>query len=275
MNTQSLAIGWTIPSASAEKTLNAAAKFWFSITLAGQVIFSYYIIAFYYTAIFTGDTERFNSIMPDGLISGDLWGNIAVTSHVFMAAIITFGGTMQLIPWLREKAGSFHRWNGRLYVSTALLMSLSGTFMVITRGAIGDTFASVSILINGFIIMLCAVLAFKYALERKFAIHRRWALRLFVSVSAAWFFRIGLMFWLVVHGEPVGFDPKTFTGPFLTALQIAVYFLPLAIMEIYLTTQDKGTASTRFSVAIGIFILSGAMALGIFGATMGMWLPRI
>lgn len=275
MNTQSIALGMVRPSVSAKQALNAAAKFWFSVTLAGQAIFSYYIIALYYTAIFTADTERFNTVMPGGIINGDLAGNIAVISHLLMAAIITFGGTMQLIPWLRAKAGSFHKWNGRLYVLTALLMSLTGTFMVLTRGAIGDAFADASILINGFIIIVCAVLAITYARKRKFAIHRRWALRLFVAVSGVWFFRIGLMLWLVVHGEPVGFDPKTFTGPFLVFLQTAVYILPVAVMEVYLRVQDKGTSAMRFSVAAGIFILSGGMALGIFGATMGMWLPRI
>lgn len=263
-------------SGKAKKLLGHAAKTWFGVTLLGQGIFSFYIVALYYTATFTGDLGKFNTVMPFGYIQGDLWGNIAVITHVLMAAIITFGGTMQLLPWLRAKMPSFHRWNGRLYILVAFLMSLSGTYMVLTRGTIGDSFASISISINGVIIMVCAALAFHYARTKKFAIHRRWALRLFVAVSGVWFFRIGLMLWLQLNGgKPVGIDFASFTGPFLTALQTTVYILPLALMEIYLRTTDKGTATQRLLVAASVFALSALMAVGIFGATMGMWLPRI
>ena len=34
---------------------------------------------------------------------------------------------------------------------------------------------------------------------------------------------VGLMFWLVLHRAPVGFDIKTFTGPFLTFLTFGQY----------------------------------------------------
>lgn len=275
MNTQTNSASGFIKPAIAKKALDLSAKTWFGVTLLGQAIFSIYIIAVYYTATFTANTEKFNIVMPHGYIQDDLWGNIAVIAHVLMAAVITFGGTMQLIPWLRTKFSSFHRWNGRLYIITAFLMSLSGTFMVLTRGTIGDNFAAISILINGLIIMVCAALAFKHARNKKFTDHRRWALRLFVAVSGVWFFRIGLMLWLVINGKPVGFDPATFTGPFLTSLQFIVYILPVTLMEIYLRASATGSPAMRFNVAMGLFILTALMALGIFGATMGMWLPRI
>jgi len=40
----------------------------------------------------------------------------------------------------------------------------------------------------------------------------------------------------VIKG-PVGFEPNTFTGPFLNFFSLADYLLPLAILEIYLQTK--------------------------------------
>ena len=37
-------------------------------------------------------------------------------------------------------------------------------------------------------------------------------------MNGVWFFWLGLLLWLMIHQQPVGFDPKTFTGPFLTFL---------------------------------------------------------
>jgi hypothetical protein len=43
-----------------------------------------------------------------------------------------------------------------------------------------------------------------------------------------WFFRLGLTLWLLVHQAPVGFDPKTFSGPFLIVLTLAQSLVPAA-----------------------------------------------
>lgn len=266
-----------LSNAFATKAINNAAKFWFAAVLVGQAIFSYYIVAFYYTATINQDIEHFNRIMPAGFIEGDFWGNVAVVAHVVFAAIITIGGLMQLIPIIRQKLPALHRWNGRLYILVAFIMSLSGAFMILTRWdkIFGSTIGHTTLMINGLIIMVCAVLAIKYARNRQFAVHRRWALRLFIAVSGVWFFRIGLMAWLTFHGEPVGFDPRTFTGPFLTVLYTTVYVLPLVFLEVYLRAQANGTPVQKLLTAIGVVLLTLVMILGVFGATMGMWLPRI
>ncbi len=83
------------------------------------------------------------------------------------------------------------------------------------------------------------------------------------------------MFWLVINKGPVGFDPSTFTGPFITFLSFAQYLLPLAVLEIYLRAQDRPGSLRRFATATILFVLTGAMGVGIFAATVGMWLPRI
>ena len=78
------------------------------------------------------------------------------------------------------------------------------------------------------------------------------------------------MLWLIIWQAPVGFDPKTFTGPFVYTLAFAQFLLPLAVLELYLRARGRSMA-----LAVTLGLLSLATAGGIFGATMGLWLPRV
>ena len=277
MTTQTKPVQWMDTDKLAKKLLDLSAKFWFLIVLVGQAIFSYYIVMFYYLATANQDIERFNLIMPGGHIEGDFWGNVAVVAHVLLAAIITVGGLVQLMPVIRSKWPAIHRWNGRLYVMTALVISLTGMFMVITRyeKIVGSLIGHTAVMINGAIIVVCAINAFKYARKKKFALHRVWALRLFLAASGVWMFRVGLMAWLSIHGKPVGFDPVSFSGPFLTTLYITVYVLPLFFLEIYLRSQKSRSVPKKLMTTTMVTLISLIMILGVFAATMGMWLPRV
>jgi hypothetical protein len=83
------------------------------------------------------------------------------------------------------------------------------------------------------------------------------------------------MLWLIVYQIPAGFDPKVFQGPFFNFLSFAQYLLPLAVLELYLRTQDRAGAPGRFAMAAGLFVLTIATGIGIFGATTRLWLPHI
>lgn len=259
----------------ADHALHGAAKFWFIVAVIGQWIFAFYVATFYGGSAIQGDFEHWNTVLPKGYVAGETMGNLAVAMHVFLAVIIIVGGPLQIIPQVRTYARTFHQWNGRLYILTAFLISMAGIYMVLTRGTVGGFIGQVSITINGILIMICAAMALRYALIRKFDIHRRWTLRLFLVVSGVWFFRVGLMFWLLVNGGPVGFDPETFQGPFLTFLGFGQYILPLAILELYFYMQKRGSIAGRFTMAAGLLVLALVIGTGIFAATMGMWLPRI
>lgn len=259
----------------ADIALKTAARFWFLVAVAGQWIFAYYVAVLYGGATARADFAGWNKVMPHGYVAGDTIGNVAVAVHLFLAFIILVAGPLQLIPLIRARAPTFHHWNGRAYLLTAFVISMVGLYMVWTRGTVGGTAQHIAISINAILIMFCASMALRFAIARQIDIHRRWALRLFMVVGGVWFFRVGLMLWLVINKGPVGFDPKTFQGPFLTFLAFAQYLLPLAILEIYLRTRDRGSAQMRVAVAAGLFVLTIAMGVGIFGATMGMWLPNL
>lgn len=260
----------------ADTALKAAARLWFVVAVIGQWIFVYYVASFYSGAVVQRDLAAWNKVLPHGYVPGDTMGNSVLALHLFFAVIIIVGGPLQLVPQVRAYAPTLHRWNGRIYMLTAFTTSIAGLYLVWIRGgAAGDVVQHVAVSLNAVLIMLCAAMALRHALAREFGVHRRWALRLFLVVSGVWFFRVGLMLWLLVNRGPAGFDPKTFTGPFLNFLSFADYLLPLAVLELYLRTKERAGAPGRFAMAATLVVLTLAMGVGIFGATMGMWLPRL
>lgn len=259
----------------AKKIMDWSVRVWFAVAFAGQAIFVFYILALYLRIATGGDPTKWNTVMPHGHVPGETLGNLAAAMHVFLAAAITAAGVMQLVPAVRKRAPAVHRWVGRVYMIVAFTISLGGLYMVWGRGTVGDLSQHLSISLNGLVIMGCAAMAWRYARDRKLGVHRRWALRLFLASSGVWFFRIGFMAWMMVFQRPVGFDMDTFAGPFLTILSFSTYLLPLAVLELYLRAQDRGSAPARIAVASLVGALTLVTALGVFGATVGMWLPRL
>jgi hypothetical protein len=262
------------PSVSAEKILNTSARVWFVVAVAGQWMFAYYVAALYGGSALRGDWTVWHKRMAHGH-GPVMLGNIAMAVHLSLAVIILLGGPLQLIPQLRRRAPSFHRWNGRVYVVALFIATLTALYMVWFRGTAGDFVQHIGVSLNAVLIMLFAVIAVRYAIARDLATHRRWALRLFMVVNGVWFFRVGLMFWLVINRGPAGFNPDTFTGPFLTFWSFANYLLPLAVLEIYLRIAGRSSSSARFAMASGLFVLTIAMGIGIVVATKVMWLPHL
>jgi uncharacterized membrane protein len=257
--------------------LKYSVSIWFAIATLGQWMFGIYIALFYGKNTLTGDFENWNKVLPNGYIKGDLIGNTLVGIHVLIAIVMVIGGPLQFIPAIRNKFKIFHRTLGRAYVTIAILMALSGFIMVWTRSAIGGIIQHLSISIQAIYIICFAVAVIKNARNKDFISHEKWAWRLFLVCNGVWFFRVGLMAWLVIHKAPIGFDPKTFDGPFLWFLAIFTYALPLSLFtyESYLLAVKSKNNIYKWGVSSMIVILTLIMALGIVGATMGMWLPRI
>lgn len=243
--------------------------------MLGQLLFAVYVADFYGRVALQGRPDLWNQVLPHGYVAGDTSLNIVLGLHLLFAAMITVGGLLQLIPRLRRRAPAFHRWNGRAYLVLAVAASVGGLVMVWTRGAVGDLSQHLGISLNGLLIVLFAAIAWRHARARRLDLHRRWALRLFLAVSGVWFFRVGLMFWLVANQAPVGFDPKTFTGPFLTFLAFAQFVLPLAVLELYFRAQRRREPGGQFAMAAILGLLTLMMTTGIAGAAAMMWLPHL
>ncbi|MFK7846014.1 MAG: DUF2306 domain-containing protein [Rhodothermales bacterium] len=257
----------------ADLALKITARIWFFVAVIGQWIFGSYVLALYGRSAVGGNLEAWNQAMPHGYVAGDTMGNLAIGIHLFLAVLILFGGPLQFVPRIRVQWPRFHHWNGRLYMLAVLLASLAGLYMVWTRGAAGGFIQHVGISFDAVLIIVFGAIALWRAINRNIDAHRRWIFRLFMAVSAVWFFRVGLMFWIFSNGGPAGFDPETFEGPFLSFLTFSQYLVPLFFLEIYFYVQDNAGAIGRFLMASCLLVLTVAMSIGIFVATFGMWLP--
>lgn len=259
----------------AGSALDRAAAGWFAVAIAGQFVFVAYLFGFYGRAALRGDLAAWNDVMPHGYVAGDVAGNALVALHLAFAALIIASGALQLVPWVRRRWPRLHRWNGRAYLLSALLLAVGGLAMVWGRGAVGDLSQHLAISLNALLILLFAGMALREALARRFDRHRRWAIRLFLAVSGVWFFRIGLTLWIAINRGPAAFDPDSFEGPVLTLLAFAQYAVPLALAELHFRAQRSRRPGVRLGMAAGLAVATLVTAAGIATASMMLWLPHL
>jgi uncharacterized membrane protein len=258
---------------AADTALTAATRFWFVVTVVGQLVFAFTVASFYALTALRGDYHKWN--FTNGYVPGFSMGNTAVIMHVASAAFVMLAGAVQLVPQIRNRFPVFHRWNGRIYMLTAVTLSVAGLYMTWIRGSVGDLSVHLGSTLNAVLIWLYGGMALRYALARDFKAHRPWALRFFLVVSASWFFRIGFFLSFLVFKGPFGFDPVTFRGPFLTFMTFAQYLIPLAVLEIYLQARDRPGALRRMATAGLLFVLTLVMAAGLFAVATAQWVPQV
>jgi uncharacterized membrane protein len=247
--------------------MDVAARLCFLVTALGQWIFAAYVAALYGPLLVQGGLEGLKkSPLFNGFIAGDSIGNPAVAAHILLAVIIMGGGPLQLIPQIRTRFPMFHRWLGRTYVLTAIVSSAAALYLIWTRPLFGSVVNNIGTSLDGVLIIVFAIVAWRYAIARDVRNHRRWALRLFIVASGVWFGRVGTQVWIFLTGG-IGIDNRTFSGPFQVTWQFGQYLLPLAILELYFLARDSANTRGRSAMAVGLLALTIIMSIGIFRVT--------
>jgi hypothetical protein len=246
------------------------------VAVIGQWTFLSYLVAFYGPSTFTGNFPAWteNTFLHMSYVPGDTAGNLAFAAHALLAAVIAFGGAIQLIPQIRAHAISVHRWNGRLFLLTALGGSVSGLYMEWVRGTRPSMVGALALSLEAVLIILFAGLALRSALRREISTHRRWALRTYIVANAQWFARVGIFAWIIVNRGPVGMTAN-WDGPFNYFWFFGCYLLPLVVLELYVRAKETAGPSGRFAMAGGLVVLTVLMGVGIFGIAAFMWRPLL
>jgi uncharacterized membrane protein len=265
-----------LPNAAAGTgALRVTSRAWFLIAVAGQWLFAAYVASFYGGVALTGDLSGWNAELPRGYVEGQVFENFVVGAHLALAFVVLICGPLQFSRALRTRFPRLHRVNGRVYILTAMITSIAGVYMIATRGTVGDGSLHMATSFNALLILSFAALAWRAALQRDFAMHRVWVMRLWLAVGGVWFFRVGFMFWVAWNQGPVGFDMRTFSGPAITILGFAQTLLPLAILQLYLHAERTTQPLVRYAVAAVIGAATFVTAFGLFAAANKMWLPHL
>ncbi|MAE87863.1 MAG: hypothetical protein CMB80_34325 [Flammeovirgaceae bacterium] len=258
---------------NASKALDLSAKIWVGVACVGFAFFIYHILFFYGGTTLSGDLAKWNDRLYNGLVTGDRLGNVALFAHVFLAALITFGAPLQLIPATQTRFRTFHRWNGKVYMVTALIMSVSGLIMVLSphRTVLGGWAMASGNIINATSIIIAAITAWWFAMKGKFKQHREWALRLFIVANGVWFIRVMFGFWILINGGAPG-HTDLFEGPFDIFLALSHTILPLILMEFYIRAVKSTSHQFKWVMTFTIGVLTIALGMGVFMATIIFWI---
>lgn len=261
------------PPAGAGRSLSRTGAVWFVAALTGQAIFAAHIFATFWLTAMAGNWAHWTENLFTGIIAGDVLGNGLMVLHMTLALLITLSGPLQLIPSLRKRLPAFHRWNGRAYITVALIISVGATALIWVRPAFGGPVNAALQSFNGAVIALSAVLAFHFARRRDFAAHRRWATRLFLAVSGVWFLRVMMIAWAIpTGGAGLG---EQLDGPMGRAAMLGQTVIPLAVYQLYLTAEASRSGAVKIAMASLLAILTLIMLGGIAGASFAMWLPGL
>jgi hypothetical protein len=252
-------------NAAARSALQTSAVVWFVPASIGQWFFAYHVAAVYFGTGFAGNFAAWNKVLFAGFVAGDLAGNFALVTHLFIAFLITIGGTLQVIPQIRNYAPAFHRWNGRLYIGMAFVTSLAALYMIWTRDTFGGILINdISVSLNAVLIMVFAAIGVRYAMARKIDVHRRWALRTFIVMSGVWFGHVIHGFFGIVPGPTPGVAEDG-TGPTDILIGFANYLLPLAVLELYFLAKRSPSVSGKFATAGLVFAAAVLTSIGVYG----------
>lgn len=265
----------SLPSTQAHRWLKRAGVAWFAVACVGQVAFVVFILAFYGVRTAQGRYPAWNDKpLIDGYVAGDTPGNVMFITHTLLAAVVTLGGLAQLIPALRRRWPSAHRWTGRMFLSIAIVLAVGGLWLTWARGTALSQVSAIAISGNAVLILLFAAAAWRAAILRDFEAHQRWAMRAFLVVNGVWFLRVGMMAWVLANQGPRWMS-GSLSGPADIALVFGCYLIPLAVLEIYTAAQRARAGALVWGAVALMGIATVVTALGVIGTVTFMWGPYL
>lgn len=260
---------------SSQDVLNKAAKSWLIIALVGQWLFALYILTVFAFPFVTGGIGAIDfSDMIMGSREGDFVGNTTLLTHLIPASLISMGGVIQISPWVRRHYPRFHRWNGRLFLTLGMLGAMTGLYLTWGRGSRLSDIGAYGISLNGVLIIITSILAWRYALIKRIDLHRRFAVHAFLLINGVWTFRLYLMAWFAVNQGSNG-NSSTLDGPADIFISYACYMLPMLVAELFFWAQRQQQRYKVISVSAVLFAGTLVTLIGVVAASLFMWLPRI
>lgn len=268
----------------AEKTstahyLSARLLHWLGNILVAVVwissgLFGLYILAFYAAALYQGNMQRWNEILPELYSPSSGTATAGIGLHFAAGGIILILGSIQLIDALRNRYPVFHHWVGRVYILASVFAGLGGLSFIFLTGTIGGTVMDIGFGLYGVLMLVCAVETYRHAAARRIDAHRAWALRLYALAIGSWLYRMDYGFWIMLtdgwgHGDG-------FSGPFDKVMAFFFYLPNLLVAEVFIQ-KVKYRQSLAFNLlgALLLLVVNGFLLLGTYYFTKIYWGPAI
>jgi hypothetical protein len=252
---------------------------WAGILLVATVwisagLFGLYILAFYAAALYTGDMEQWNGVLP-GLYQRNLPAATAgIGLHFAAGGIILLLGSIQLIERIRVHYPAFHRWVGRLYVIASLLVAAGGLLFIVLKGTIGGTVMDIGFSLYGILVFLAAIETYRHATAGRFGKHRAWALRLYALAIGSWLYRMDYGIWFLLADRAGHLE--NFHGTFDRVMAFFFYIPNLLVAEVFIRSRTLRTAPVlNIASAIALLLVTGFLLTGTYYFTKAYWGPAI
>ena len=252
---------------------------WSARLLAGTVwasasLFGAYILIFYALASLTGDTHRWNRVLPELFVDGGTSGNAGMGLHFLGGGLLLVLGSIQFVTPLRDAVPAVHRATGRLYVAAALAAGLGGLWFVAMRGCVGGWVMGLGFAGYGLLMVLSAVQTARHAAARRLEVHRAWAVRLYALAVGSWLYRMDYGFWILLT-DGLG-HADGFRGWFDYVMDFAFYLPNLLVAEAYLRADRWQLPSWLQGLGTAVLLVAtGFVCLGTYFFAQHYWVPGI
>jgi hypothetical protein len=204
-------------------------------------LFGLYILAFYATALYRNNVEKWNEMLPGLYQQGAAAATTGMGLHFAMGGIILVLGSIQLIEAIRVRYSAFHRWVGRIYVVASMLAAIGGLVFIFAKGTIGGTVMNIGFALYGILMLVAGTATYRHAAAGRIEQHRAWALRLYALAIGSWLYRMDYGFWLLL-ADGMG-HLRNFEGPFDRTMAFFFYLPNLLVAELFIRrTRNKKTA---------------------------------
>lgn len=261
------------------RNVSVKALHWSSLLLTTTVwvsaaLFGLYILAFYAAALYEGNLERWNKILPRLYEQSTTAATTGIGLHFAMGGVILVLGSIQLIEKVRTRFPAWHRWIGRVYVIACLLAAVGGLVFIGMKGTIGGVIMNVGFGLYGVLMFVAAIATYRYAVAGQLAKHRAWALRLYALAIGSWLYRMDYGFWLLL-ADGLG-HTKSFSGPFDKVMAFFFYIPNLLVVEAFLRARQSSVSPVlRLLSSFVLLLATGFLLVGTYFFTLYYWGPAI
>lgn len=151
---------------------------------------------------------------------------LPIMMHIVGACIMLLLGPFQLINAVKKT--TIHPYTGILFVSGAIFAASGGILYMAYNDSIGGYRMTVPFTLYGAVLFVYTMAVVVTVVQRRFDLHKRWVVRLYLVATASVFYRVLYLFAFIIRGR----WHVTFRDPIDIAFNWLFFIIPMLIAEL-------------------------------------------